>query len=120
MGMYNEVFLRCPHCAKKGAHGSGEAQISQVVLGFGGFTLDDLGSLKYKLEQGDLTKDQLKRIAECAAGPWFTCMTDEDHTFKADPAVLLAVSLLADRFESESTNDTLTRAEAMLREIYPD
>lgn len=120
MGMYNEVRHACPHCKAKGQHHGGEAQISQVGPGFGGYRLDDLSSLKRELEQKALTPEQLKLIAECSADTWFTCDENEDHTFKADPAVLLAVSMLADRFVSDSTTDTLTRAEALLREIYPD
>jgi hypothetical protein len=120
MGMYNEVSHRCPHCKEKGERHFGESQISQIGPGFGGYTLDDLESLKSKLESRDLTAEQLKLIAECSNDVWFTCNHDDNHAFQADPAVLLAISMLADRFTSVSTDDTLTRAEAMLREIYPD
>jgi len=40
MGMYNEVYKRCPKCESLN-----EIQISQVVLGFGGFHLDDPESM---------------------------------------------------------------------------
>jgi hypothetical protein len=36
MGMYNEVYKSCPECGARC-----EVQISQVVLGFGEFDLDD-------------------------------------------------------------------------------
>jgi len=41
MGMYNEVFCRCPKCG-----GRGYMQISQLVLGFGGFDLENYDTLR--------------------------------------------------------------------------
>lgn len=41
MGMYNEVFKKCPKCG-----GRGYMQISQIVLGFGDFDLDRPSSLE--------------------------------------------------------------------------
>jgi hypothetical protein len=117
--MYNDVSHECPRCKEAGRNGTGHGQISQIVLGFGGFSLTSLHRLKHQLEDNDLTPDQLKRVAECSADAWFTC-EECDHTFKPDPAVLLAVSMLADRFVSESTADTLSRASALLRDIYPE
>jgi hypothetical protein len=48
MGMYNEVFKKCPDCG-----GCGYMQIAQVTLGFGGFDLDDFYSLE-RLDEDDL------------------------------------------------------------------
>jgi len=39
MGMYNEVFAKCPKCGSRCC-----MQISQVVLGFGEFDLNDLST----------------------------------------------------------------------------
>jgi hypothetical protein len=119
MGMYNEVSHDCPRCKANGKHGLGQGQVSQIGPAFGGYCLTSLHLLKYKLEDKDLTPEQLKRVAEASADTWFTC-EECDHSFKPDPAALLAVSMLADRFVSESTVDTLTRATALLKDIYPD
>jgi len=55
MGMYNEVFKSCPECGTQC-----EIQIPQVVLGFGGFNLDNLDTLKQLSEKEVLTlKDYL-------------------------------------------------------------
>jgi len=124
MGMYNEVFHRCPQCEAKGEYGLGETQISQVILGFGGFNLSSLSSLKGQLEDKTITPDQLKRIAEYSANEWFECQENKEHTFKPDPAVVLAASLLAQRFEMEDqpkeAEDTVARAMALLHELYPN
>lgn len=65
MGMYNEVFKKCPHCGSKGF-----MQISQVVLGFGGFDLDDPTTLS------KLTLEELKMLQECVNNDYFSCMAE--------------------------------------------
>ncbi len=40
MGMYNEVYKKCPECGKQSV-----LQIAQVVMGFGEFDLDDPNSI---------------------------------------------------------------------------
>lgn len=64
MGMYNEVFKRCPKC-----DGLGYMQIHQIVLGFGGFNLDSPESLAE-----DLDMDQLLELKEAVRSTrWFNC-----------------------------------------------
>lgn len=63
MGMYNEVWKKCPHCDS----GRGYMQISQVVLGFGGFYLDDPRTLE------DLSLEELKRLREQVYDDYFVC-----------------------------------------------
>ena len=63
MGMYNEVFKKCPHC-----NGSGYLQIHQIVLGFGGFNLDNPESIAR-----ELNLDQIKELKEAVEGEWFRC-----------------------------------------------
>lgn len=119
--MYNEVSHQCPTCKAKGNSSLGHGQVSQIGPGFGGYCLTDLASLKHKLEDNDLTADQLKLIAECATDAWFTCeYGGVEHHFQADPAALLAVVMLTDRFVVDRTDDTLSRASAMLKELYPE
>lgn len=120
MGMYNEVSHLCPKCAQNDIHSYGHGQVSQISPGFGGYCLSDLGRLKDQLDDKDVTPAQLKVIASCATDTWFTCDTGEEHAFQADPAVLLAVAMLADRFVVDTTDDTISRATAMLKELYPD
>ncbi len=120
MGMYNEVSHTCPRCAQQNVRSYGHGQVSQIGDGFGGYCLSDLPRLKRQLEDNDLTPDQLKRIASCATDAWFTCDKDENHTFKADPAALLAVTMLAERFGVEKTDEILNRATQMLKDLYPD
>jgi hypothetical protein len=120
MGMYNEVSHICPRCALRDVRSYGQGQVSQIGPGFGGYCLSDLSQLKRNLEDKDLTPDQLKRIASCATDVWFSCDKGDGHQFQADPAVLLAVAMLADRFVVDTTNDTLSRATDMLKELYPD
>jgi hypothetical protein len=68
MGMYNEVFKRCPRCGK-----SCETQISQVVLGFGNFDLDTLYNVQdlTTLEQLDLCEKLDDEIFYCGCGTKF-------------------------------------------------
>jgi len=64
MGMYNEVFKRCPHC-----NGRGYMQIHQIVLGFGGFHLDSPQSIV-----DELNIDQIKELKEAVeSNGWFVC-----------------------------------------------
>lgn len=67
MGMYNEVFKRCPHCG-----GRGYLQISQIVLGFGCFDLDDPEDLADKLNE-----PQLLKLADRVKDEWFRCQNQE-------------------------------------------
>lgn len=71
MGMYNEVFKKCPHCKD----GVGYVQIGQIVLGFGGFDLDRPDSLD------ELTVDQLKDLKEVLKNEYFNCRTPSHRQF---------------------------------------
>lgn len=117
MGMYNEVFDECPQCGKR----SGYLQISQLVLGFGEFDIADLAYLKKRYDRGDLTADDLQRLAAAIEGEVFCCRADrlgEDrasechHSWRPDPAKIAAIRLLP-RLEQ---GDTAQRAVQLLRE----
>lgn len=69
--MYNEVFKKCPKC-----NGTGIMQISQIVLGFGGFNLDNPESIARELSLSDIKT--LKEYVE--DGKYFTC-EECDNTF---------------------------------------
>jgi hypothetical protein len=60
--MYNEVLCNCPNC-----DGQGYLQISQIVLGFGGFNLDNPQQLMR------FTIEELKRLAKAVEGEYFNC-----------------------------------------------
>jgi len=62
MGMYNEVFCRCPKCG-----GRGYMQISQLVFGFGEFDLDNYHTLE------DLDNDQLLELRAMVLNKDFVC-----------------------------------------------
>lgn len=64
MGMYNEVFKSCPKCGK-----TCETQIPQVVLGFGGFNLDNPNCSGLK----ELTVRQKRELAEYVGDSTFHC-----------------------------------------------
>lgn len=65
MGMYNEVFKKCPLCDE----GYGYMQIHQIVLGFGGFHLDNPESIAR-----ELNKDQVQELKEAVEdSKWFVC-----------------------------------------------
>ncbi len=49
MGMYNEVYKTCPTCGGKGI-----MQITQIVLGFGCFDLDNPESITSKLNENEV------------------------------------------------------------------
>jgi len=70
MGMYNEVFKKCPKCGK-----FGYMQISQIVLGFGGFYLDYPESLAKQLDIDEI-KLLFERVEDdgflCECGNYFT------------------------------------------------
>lgn len=70
MGMYNEVFKRCPI---EGCGGLGYMQIHQIVLGFGGFHLDSPESVAEQLDFEQI--QELKEAVE--SNKWFVC--DECH-----------------------------------------
>lgn len=63
MGMYNEVFKKCPSCG-----GIGYMQISQIVLGFGGFDLDKPSTL------ADLSLADLQELQAAIKDDWFQCI----------------------------------------------
>lgn len=63
MGMYNEVFKTCPHC-----NGRGYLQIHQIVLGFGGFHLDNPHDIADRL-----SLDQVKELRDAVKDEWFVC-----------------------------------------------
>lgn len=63
MGMYNEVYKKCPHCKK----GVGYLQIHQIVLGFGGFDLDSPATLV------GLNLDELRELRNTLEGETFWC-----------------------------------------------
>lgn len=71
MGMFNEVFKKCPRCSG----GRAMAQISQVVLGFGGFNLDEPDRLAEELEL-----KELRKLEEAVKDEWFECSCG--HRFK--------------------------------------
>jgi hypothetical protein len=77
MGMYNLVYCRCPECQTKA-----EIQITQVVLGFGEFDLDDPESLA---DDDKLNEDTLIFLKECVVDEWFYCENDECNTYKFNP-----------------------------------
>jgi hypothetical protein len=66
MGMYNEVFKKCPTC-----NGYGEMHISQIVLGFGGFYLDNPERIAEELDEDQVIR--LKNAVEDSK--WFFCKT---------------------------------------------
>ncbi len=68
MGMYNEVFKICPECGKRA-----EMQISQIVLGFGGFDLDNYHTLEALNSEQLLTlkSEILQDNFKCANGHYF-------------------------------------------------
>lgn len=76
MGMYNEVFKKCPHCEKKGGYGRGCLHISQIVLGFGGFDLDRPEEIAERLDV-----HEVQRLKESVDGEWFRCEECKD-TFR--------------------------------------
>jgi len=69
MGMYNEVYKNCPACGKQA-----EAQIAQLVPGFGEFDLDRPESLAAKLSEAQLlalyeaVRRQIFYCEQCNAG----------------------------------------------------
>lgn len=63
MGMYNEVFMRCPSCKQN----IGIMQIPQIVLGFGNFDLDNRETLS------ELSEEQLIQLKEYLLQDNFVC-----------------------------------------------
>lgn len=57
MGMYNEVYKKCPSCGKRGI-----LQISQIVLGFGCFDLDDPQSIVEDLRSTCSSNQRVKEL----------------------------------------------------------
>ena len=62
MGMYNEVRKDCPKCGT-----TCHIQISQVVLGFGEFNLDDLETFE------ELDESELRHFKRCVEDKVFMC-----------------------------------------------
>ena len=75
MGMYNEVFTVCPKCGK-----SVMEQIGQVVLGFGGFNLDNPESLAEQL-----TVEELKELHQKVKETRFYCNNEGCWGGEFDP-----------------------------------
>jgi hypothetical protein len=68
MGMYNEVFKKCPHCSR----GVGYMQVKpQIVLGFGGFDLDRPETLS------ELDLEELKMLRESVQDDYFVCQSED-------------------------------------------
>lgn len=65
MGMFNEVYKSCYNCGARC-----EIQIPQVVLGFGGFDLDNPNSTEH------LTLEQKNELAEYVNEESFYCGHD--------------------------------------------
>lgn len=65
MGMYNEVFKKCP---EPGCNGLGYTQIGQIVGGFGGFYLDNPESIAE-----ELTLDEVHQLRNAVKDEWFVC-----------------------------------------------
>lgn len=61
MGMYNEVFTKC-ECGKYAY-----MQIPQIVLGFGGFYLEERSTLE------ELSNEELFRLKSYVINGKFTC-----------------------------------------------
>jgi hypothetical protein len=79
MGMYNEVFKQCPNCKKRGREG-GYLQITQIVLGFGEFDLDDKFNLfHHSVSTLELLEQYIKE--ELSDYGYFACQSC-GHTFK--------------------------------------
>lgn len=57
MGMYNEVYKKCPICGK-----SGTLQISQIVLGFGCFDLDNPQSIIEDFKEQGCSNQRIKEL----------------------------------------------------------
>ena len=62
MGMYNEVIATCPKCRKQAT-----IQISQIVLGSGNFSLDDMNTFS------GLTDNEIAKVRECVLREDFYC-----------------------------------------------
>lgn len=71
MGMFNEVFKACPECGHLSL-----MQISQIVLGFGGFNLENPESLAKELTEGEIIK-----LFENIGDNYFEC-PNCDHRFQ--------------------------------------
>lgn len=95
MGMYNEVFKRCPKCGMRGY-----LQISQIVDGFGNFNLDDPDSLF------ELTSDQLVELSKRVGEEVFVCGGQWDdsgcgHRFRMPAVESARINLIWKLFDRE-------------------
>jgi hypothetical protein len=78
MGMYNEVYKKCPNCT-----GYGYMQIGQIVLGFGEFYLDSPEDIAKRLSM-----DEIKLLKEAVEdSKWFFCRTCDKGFSIEDPRV---------------------------------
>jgi rubredoxin len=91
MGMYNEVFYTCPECK-----GRGYMQISQLVLGFGEFDLENYDTLR------DLDFDDLLELKARVLYDNFIC-DDCGHVF--NPYNKDRESLISKLFDVEISDD---------------
>lgn len=64
MGMFNEVFCRCPQCGNQVCH-----QIGPIVSGFGEFHLDSFEDLSSR------TEEELRKLKNALQGERFFCET---------------------------------------------
>ncbi len=79
MGMYNEVFVRCPKCSH-----NGYMQITQIVLGFGNFHLNNFETLRNLNEEELITLKErvLEDKFKCEnknCGNWFNPYTEKSE-----------------------------------------
>lgn len=65
VGMYNEVYCTCPKCGKRGY-----MQIEQIVLGLGGFDLNDENTLT------ELDEEKLIKLSNAVNQDKFECRVD--------------------------------------------
>lgn len=89
--MYNEVFKTCPKCGHLAY-----AQISQIVLGFGGFNLENPERIAE-----ELTENEIIQLVACVKDTWFECH-DCGNTFKLN--------------EKKNTNDKTDLLKKLLNE----
>ena len=108
MGMYNEIYKNCPRCGKRC-----EQQISQVVLGFGCFDLDNPQDLA-----GRLTSEELYDLHERAMKETFWCRFDENgcgHHFMLGSQDSDREALTSELFGNSARNVDCPDCKALLR-----
>lgn len=120
MSIYNDVRFTCPHCASKGVTREGTAHVPRILNSSTVCNLSDLASLRRLLEAGEVSPVELKQVAKCATEVHFKCSAHDAHQFEADPAYLMAIPLIADRYVERHTAAAKQRAEELFKEVYPD